>query len=274
MSIDLQVENTSTCNAACTFCVYPQEKRWGGLMARDLYDKIVDEASSIPLISAFIITGLGEPTLDARLPDLVRYARSKLGKRRISVYTNGVYLRPQMFDALRDAGLTSIMVSLNAVRADQHDAVMGLKGKFDQVCQNIDYAIANAGDVRVEVRAVVVESQWTKDDVDRFYDRWGPALADGHGLLIHEGNWAGEFQTVRKFTPNEWCHRSTQTIYVLYDGTVSACCFDPTAKMNFGNLTTQTLRDVYSSPRYVQFRDDHVKDRADVYDICRTCTRI
>jgi len=142
------------------------------------------------------------------------------------------------------------------------------------VCQNIDYAIANHRGVRIEVRAVMSEPWWTHHDVDDFFSRWGEARGTGHGLLVHEGNWAGSLSTQRKFMPNEHCPRSTEAIYVLYDGTVSACCFDPTAKMNFGNLTHQSLREVYASEKYVQFRKDHINDMADRYELCSTCTRI
>jgi len=271
--IQVQVENTSTCNAACSFCVYPQSKRWGGLMTTELYQKIVDELVTIPLVTEFCITGLGEPTLDARLPDLVRYAREKLADKPIKIYTNGVYLKPSLFDRLKDAGLSTVVFSLNASNAEQHEKTMGLKGKYDQVCANIDYAIANRGQMLIEVRAVLVP-EWKTEHEQAFYLKWGAAGVGGFGVLVWEGNWAGENKAQHGFKPNEWCMRSTMAIYILYDGRVTPCCFDPTGKVVFGDLRKQSLREVYASPEYVRFRADHVADQADRWEICRNCTRI
>lgn len=274
MSIQLQLENTSTCNAKCFFCVYPTAERWGGLMSQDLFRKILDEAAGIDHITQVCITGLGEPTLDSHLVDRVKYAKEKKPDAFIDVFTNGVYLTPKRFEELRDAKLSSIQVSLNAVRQEQHERIMGLKGKFQTVCDNIDYAIANRGSCNVEVRAVINGDEFTREDGFEFYKRWGRRNADGFGALINEGNWAGDNRTIRDFKPNEACFRALAQIYVTFDGKVTTCCFDPTGKQVFGDLNKQTLQEIYSSPDYVAFREAHFQDRADEYPICRDCTRI
>ena len=96
----------------------------------------------------------------------------------------------------------------------------------------------------------------------------------GIGLVVWEGNWAGDNRLVYEFKPNQHCYRATTSIYVLYSGVVSACCFDPYGKEAFGDLSKQTLREVYNSPKYVRFRQDHVNDEADKWEICKNCTRI
>lgn len=272
--IQLQVENTSTCNAKCHFCVYPAAERWGGLMSMELFKKVIDEATDIEAISQLCITGLGEPTLDPHLVERIRYARSKKPQMFIDFFTNGVYLTPKRFEEVRDAGVSSVQISLNAVRPDQHEAIMGLRDKFATVCANIDYAIANSGNCRVEVRAVVNWDSFTQDDGHEFYRRWGIRQQGGHGALITEGNWAGDNRTHRTFEPNEACGRALSQIYVTFDGRVTTCCFDPDGKQVWGNLNTQTLKEVYASEKYVSFREAHFLNRADTYEICKGCTRI
>lgn len=270
--MQLQLENTSTCNAACVFCPYPTAERWGGLMSDTLYRKIMDEAATIPQIDQICITGLGEPTLDPHLVERVRYARLKKPGAFIDLFTNGVHMTPARFIAVRDAGITCINFSLNAVDAEQHEAQMGLKGKFDLVCKNIDYAIAHAAPARIEVRAVC--SGWTEAEGYEFYRRWGHRAHGGTGQLIMEGNWAGDNRTVRMFQPNESCFRALGQIYVLWDGRVSTCCFDPTGDQVFGDLAKQTIREIYNSPKYLAFREAHDREEADQYAICARCTRI
>lgn len=243
-------------------------------MSMNLYEKIINEAEGIPQVTQVCITGLGEPLLDAKLVERVRYARKKKPSAFIDVFTNGVYLTPKRFEELRDAGLTSIQVSLNAVDEAQHKKIMGLDKKFDLVCENVDYAIKNRQNCGVEVRAVIDRDNFTSSDGHIFYARWGTRGKGGHGMLINEGNWAGDNRTIRKFEPNEACFRALAQIYVTFDGKVTSCCFDPTGKQIFGDLSKQTIKDVYNSAPYVAFREAHDQNKADKYEICRVCTRI
>jgi MoaA/NifB/PqqE/SkfB family radical SAM enzyme len=274
MSVKLQLETTSTCNARCHFCVYPEAERWGGLMTMGLYRKIIDDAAEIPGITDLQLTGLGEPMLDPHVEDRVWYARRKMPRAPIGLFTNGVHLTPERFDALKEAGLTTAVFSLNAANAVQHEEIMGLKGKFDQVCENIDYAIENRDNVHVEVRAVSNGLEFGYGDMLAFYFRWGQRDKGGYGQCILEGNWTGDKRTLRSFKPNETCGRALGQIYVLFDGKVTTCCFDPTGKQVFGDLSRQTIREVYNAEKYLKFREDHDGNRADRYDICKDCTRI
>lgn len=265
--MELQIENISTCSAACHFCVYPKLNRKGNSMPMALYRKIVGEAAQSKHIDTVKITGLGEPTLDPLLEERIRLAKEAGLK--TEIFSNGSHLTPARFDSLKEAGLNSLVVSLNAVRQDQHEAIMGLVGIFDRTCSYIEYAIANRGDMSVLVRAVYTGDTFTYEDAKLFKERWGIC-----GDCVAEGNWSGDNRKRRDFDPNEACHRALNHIYVMYDGRVSTCCFDPAGKQVFGDLNTQTLQEVYSSEKYYTFREDHYNDEAAKYEICANCTRI
>jgi len=274
--ITLQFETTSTCNAKCHFCVYPKVRDWraGGLMDMDLFKKIVDEAATIPPITTLIFHGLGEPTLDPKLEERIAYATLKMPKIMKNMFTNGVYLTPDRFERLKAAGIGSVIISLNAVSQEQHTRIMGLEGKFDQVVSNTLYAIEHNDDVNVEVHAVINKDEFTAVDGHSFLNQWGIKGKGGFGLTVQEGNWAGDNRTIRDFDPSSCCFRAIGSINVLWNGIISACCFDPLGKLPFGDLNKHTLRELYNAEEYVQFREAHAQNRADQYDICRTCTRI
>jgi radical SAM protein with 4Fe4S-binding SPASM domain len=279
VEIHANIETASTCNAACGFCPYivTARERSGKTMAMDLYTKIIDEIATIPAITALNLMGLNEPLLDRRLESLIAYAKAAKPSLRIVIYTNGLLLTPARHASLREAGLDRLIVSLNAVRADQHQAIMGMKGKFDIICANIDNA-RQYPTPALEVHAVYTSDTFTEADAMQFYARWGNKHEGGHGLVCRDSNWAGAVEIPAKaaslvFT-NLWCFRATHTIYITYDGTMTACCLDPFGKLAFGNLQTQTIREIYNSERYVAFRLAHAENRADEYDMCKTCTRV
>lgn len=269
--IRLQFETVSTCNAACHFCVYPQvaSMRRGQVMDMDLFKRIVDEAIGIRVIKNYSLQGLGEPFLDPHLVERVRYIRERDPHCEIELFTNGVAATPRKLFDLNEAGLDCIVFSLNAVREDQHKSIMGLKDKFDKVCDNIEKAAEL--DWAVRVHAVMDGENFTRNDAAIFKHRWGDI-----GNVIHMGNWGADIDAPnRTFKPNETCHRALELIYVMHNGQVTMCCFDPLGEgAIFGDLNTQTLREIYSSEKYVKFREDHFNNEADKYERCAGCTRI
>lgn len=239
----------------------------------DLFRRIVDEAGTIPQITEITLTGLSESLLDPHLVERVAYTRKACPKAFIYAYTNGTYLTEQKFLELQDAGLDMLLVSLNAADAETRKRVMGLDD-FEKVVAALMACMRVETTCKVRVRAVTNRDSFTHEDAQDLYRLWGVEGEGGRVMTVREGNWAGDTETKRDFQPNECCNRALGMVYVTYDGRVTPCCFDPFAKMAFGDLNKQTLREVYNSEAYVQFRDDHAADRADKYEVCKGCTRI
>jgi radical SAM protein with 4Fe4S-binding SPASM domain len=174
------------------------------------------------------------------------------------VFTNGILLSPERADRLFAAGLDHIVVSLNANTAEQHERIMGVPRAFGHVCQNIDHLLTSG--YSASVHAVITDDTFTEDDADAFrnrWGRWGYARRDTHANIVID--------------PAACCWRALQTIYVMFDGKVTPCCEDGIGRMLLGDLTYQTIREVYNSDRYVKFREDHSENHADRHDLCRQC---
>lgn len=242
-------------------------------MSMELYRKILDETATIPLIERVVLHGLGEPTLDRHLEERLDYARKVRPELILEIYSHGAHLSPERFESLKKAGLTSLVFSLNAVRQEQHEAIMGLKGKFDIVCSNIEYAIAHQENVGIEIHAVSNDDQFTEADRITFYQRWGVAGQGGYGSCVREMNWAGLNRTTIEIKGNECCSRAVGQIYVMYDGRVTMCCLDVAGETVFGDLNVSTIREVYNSEYYTMFRSLHSANKAAVFKACKGCTR-
>jgi MoaA/NifB/PqqE/SkfB family radical SAM enzyme len=101
------------CNLSCNYC--------------SEYDKVSDPIPTEILqerlrklknLGTFgvSLTG-GEPTLHPQLPDLIRKCR-KLGFFRTGMISNGFLLRPELIEALNDAGLQEMQISIDGVEAN------------------------------------------------------------------------------------------------------------------------------------------------------------
>jgi radical SAM protein with 4Fe4S-binding SPASM domain len=223
----------------------------------ELYHKIINEATTIPQVSLLKLCGLGEPLLDRLLDDRVLYAKTHLTIP-IQVFTNGILLSPERADRLFAAGLDHIVVSLNANTTEQHRRIIGVPEIFETVCRNIDHLLSSG--YSASIHAVITGDTFTDADADIFRLRWG-----SRGYVrrdTHSGAVAN---------PAACCWRALQSIYVMYDGKVTPCCEDGIGRMLLGDLTYQTIREVYNSDRYVKFREDHSENHADRHDLCRQC---
>lgn len=273
--LELDIETNTVCQARCAFCPYPSihhERIPAKPMPMWLFEKIINDAATIPPIRMIRLNGLNEPLLDPLIVDRYAYLQTFGDRFHRALYTNGVMLTPPRLDALRAAGVNTFVVSLNATNPDQHFAIMGLKNKYDWVVANIENAIHSGANV--EVHAVCNDDTFGPDSQRAFIDRWGHKRYGGYGILVRELNWTGDNRTVRQFDPNDWCVRATNQVFVRHDGVVTTCCADPLGKgYIWGDLKTQTIRDVYNSGAWANFREDHSLNRASKHAICAKCTR-
>lgn len=149
---------TNACNASCGFCnfaldVQPRE-HWhhvpleGAKRAIDVLAKL--------FIRYLIVSG-GEPTLHPDLEEIVRHA----AKRRMTVLlvTNGSRLTPERCQALKDAGVTSMIISIDAATASVHEQNRKLPG----VAEKIRRANQTLEELGIQATASVTVSRLVDD---------------------------------------------------------------------------------------------------------------
>ena len=154
---DLRLSVIDACNFRCGYCMpanrVPED--YGTDASQRLSFDEIDT-----LVRAFVRLGTrklrltgGEPLLRKRLPELVRRLAAVPGLDDIALTTNGVLLAQQA-QALRDAGLRRITVSLDALDPQVFADMSGRRGRVEDVLAGIDAAVA-AGFSRLKINAVV-----------------------------------------------------------------------------------------------------------------------
>ena len=155
---DLRVSVTDRCNMRCRYCM-PREVfgpdhaflERDELLSFEEITRVVRAAARLG-VRKLRLTG-GEPLLRSELPTLVGMLRDVEGIEEIALTSNGILL-PRYAEALRDAGLTRVTVSLDALDDDTHRAVSDSPTTVAQVVEGMDAAEA-AGFPPVKVNAVV-----------------------------------------------------------------------------------------------------------------------
>lgn len=127
-----EIALTYNCNLTCRFCYAScgcSKKLTQPELSTDKLKSILEIIKNEIEIPSVSFTG-GEPTLRADLPELVSYAKS-LGLW-TNVITNGTLMTESLVATLKQAGLDSVQVSLEAGVADLHDHIVQKKGAFAQ----------------------------------------------------------------------------------------------------------------------------------------------
>ena len=128
----LYLETTNRCNLLCTTCPRTYEELEPPAdMSFDLFRSIVDQS---PNVQRAVLHGVGEPMLVKDLHRMVRYLKDR------GVYvlfnTNGTVLNAKNGQAMIDAGLDELRVSLDAATATSYLAIRG-KNYFDRILRNV-----------------------------------------------------------------------------------------------------------------------------------------
>ena len=123
---------TNRCNLLCTTCPRTfEELEPEKDMSWELFTSIVDQS---PDLKRAVLHGVGEPMLVKDLPKMVRYLKDR------SVYvlfnSNGTLLTEKNGQALIDAGLDELRVSLDAAEPTAFQMVRG-KDMFDRIVTNV-----------------------------------------------------------------------------------------------------------------------------------------
>ena len=266
-----KLETYSGCNLGCSYCSRTITKQAANHMDDALYTKIVTELydAGVRSFGAFFI---GEPFMDARLPDRIREAK-EIGMEYVFVTTNGTMATPEKIRAAMAAGLNSIKFSMNYADAAQFAAIANVTPRlFDRTLSNLIAArrirdeggydcgiyassILYDGEQREKMQALV---EAILPYVDEHY--YLPAFdmrgaGTNAGLDVQAGN-PGRVGALRPSLPC-W---SLWSYHVRHDGKLIACCFGDGGdeRMVMGDLREQSFMGAWNSDRFVALRQAHL----------------
>ncbi len=138
----IEINTGYACNNRCIFCSESMHRQEG--IQREAATRLTTQVLK-DAISGFLEEGYnhltflgGEPTIRKDFLDLVHFAKTQ-GMQRIDLTTNGRMLAKRSFvQALFQAGLSHLTLSLHGHKAAIHDAITQAPGSFKQVTSGIE----------------------------------------------------------------------------------------------------------------------------------------
>lgn len=110
----VNIEISTYCNRRCYYCPNAENQTPEEFMSREVFERTIQDLRSIDYRGAITYQFYGEPLLDSRLVEFVRYTRENLPKAMfIKVISNGDYLTIDLFEQLIAAGMTEVSITIH-----------------------------------------------------------------------------------------------------------------------------------------------------------------
>lgn len=267
--VAVHIETLALCNAGCSFCQYPAMERKGDKLDGIAISKILAElASWLPRDHVFslILSGVSEPLLDKRLPEIIAEANALLPSASVHINTNGTALTRDMLDKLLALKIGALSISLNDHRPLPYQELMDLS--FTRTLGAIEMVEVFRAEGRVPFPLGLTRAgDGTATDGEfldwcaEHYPAWGHYVSPPFA-------WLGD-KPVSDDVPNIGCtHWYDLTIRA--DGRVSWCCLDGHVKHARGDIASTPLREIYNDPDWRKLRTDVINRHA--VPQCASCT--
>jgi MoaA/NifB/PqqE/SkfB family radical SAM enzyme len=252
----IKIELTGRCDLKCSFCSLTTKAREKGDIDPQLVFKIIDDAAAIN-VQEIGLFWLGEPILNARLPEYIRYAKGR-GIPMVFITTNARMATAERLQAIYDAGVDSVKFSFNAPDRDIYKEVTGVDA-FDQVLANIKMAHEIRGSSKVpSLSASTVYNPDKPEDFERAKAAVLPFI-DEHYPLRQYGPEASKREGARTLADMLPCWSLFSLPHISYSGHMSACFCDHDSKFFVGDLKEMTLAEAWHSERFKELRRAHLK---------------
>lgn len=141
MSFALDV--TSSCNFKCLHCFNDSGVRQPDELSNEELVEVARQIASFNPLSVCMCGG--EPTLRGNLLEIIEIISPHAGA--VNMVSNGFTMTQEKASALKDAGLSTLQISLDGVNAIQHDTFRGYAGAFKKAVAAIEFGIKNGLEV-------------------------------------------------------------------------------------------------------------------------------
>lgn len=236
----IEIETLNRCNSTCSFCPVNRndDTREYKKMDEPLFKKILEDLKSLNYQGSIGLYSNNEPFLDERICDFAKTAKEILPENRLYLYTNGTLLTIEKFVA--------IMKYLDNMYIDNYNDALKLivpnKKIFDFCKNNVEYKDR----VRIRLRKL-------------------------HDVLTTRGGQAPNRTENSSVSLECGCKLPFRQMVVRPDGKVSLCCNDALGKYTVGDLTKESIHEVWHKPILLETRANLLSGRNTMTGLCQHC---
>ena len=283
------VDPADSCNFKCTFCptgdinLMKKVGRPYKVMKFDLYKKIIDDISEFDTpIKTLRLYKDGEPLLNKRFPEMIKYAKDKGVAEKIDTTTNASLLTNERSLALIEAGLDRINISIYGVNEKQYKNFSKVDVNFEKIVENVKFFYENSKECEVLVK--INGDTLTEDEKQLFLDTFGN-YCDRIYIEHIMGCWP-EFE-IKDVDVNQdfgiygqeikevnVCPYPFYSFSINSDGSASTCFLDWSRKLIIGNANTQSVKSIWFGEKMKEYQRMFLTGKRKQHPVCKDCAQL
>lgn len=274
----IQIETIVACTSRCVMCGMRKLTRKAGKMPWEVFERIIDNCQQLGTIDTICPFIHGDPLCDDSILDILKYIKQKLPQATIGWFTNGLLLTEELLTEMAVIGnVKDFNISIHGGRKEIYEACMGTA--WEDMIARLDLLVKVNAELGFpfNLHAHMCNFSLTTDSINEFRELMAQKNIISH--VCYFSNFGGLIRD--KFgecLPGSmgWleyklCPRSQKQLFVLWDGTVTTCCFDVNGVNRISNVKQQSLQEIWESEPYQQFRQLHREGRYKEIPVCRDC---
>ena len=268
---EVRIENTNHCNARCEMCPRERMTRPRGNMDYDLFKSIIDQCAAHG-VKEIHLQGFGEPLLDERIFDRIKYAK-EAGIPDTFMVTNASLLDHDMAEKLVASGLDRLKISFYGTDTKEYEKThRGLK--YEQVKENIMHLFEIQDRIRNPRPVVSMKYIGELWKFPVFVWQWG-RHAKVTCARLHNYGGGRDYNLVKEDKAKRVCRFLREWVFqVLWDGRVVPCCYDFDGEIILGDLNDNTIAEIWNGEAFRNFRQLHKEFRFDELPLCKKCDKL
>ena len=234
----ISIETINRCNSKCAFCPanIEADSRPFAKMEEGLFKKIIDELSELEYKGYLNLYVNNEPFMDRRIEEWYIYASQKLPKAKMLLYTNGTLVSEERFK--------TIIPVIDKMIINNYSDDLKLHRNVADIIHLVEKS----------------PEYWEKDITVQI-------------RYINEilSNRAGSSpNNTRKRKNGKICIMPYTDFTIYPDGRVGLCCNDALERTCYGNVSSESIYDIWTSNVYNSLRRVIGSNR-DKYSFCEGC---
>ena len=283
----LNIFPSNACNFRCAYCVQSMNRaalisKYGFLrdsMTSETFAKTVSQAKEFGRLKLVSFTGQGEPLLHKDIVEMVKIIKLYNIAGRVDIVTNGVLLNCKMSDALIEASLDVLRISLQGITEEKYYSIARAEIDFAELVDNIGH-FYSASRGKCKVYAKIPDISLGPGDEEKFYkmfDGITDRMYVEKIMPVYDGvdysRWKMSLDTDRRGVSHERrkvCPFPFYQLDVWPNGDVVPC---PAIHKvgNLGNVNDRTLAEIWDSEELRKFRLMHLRGERMSHGQCGVC---
>lgn len=280
----IHIETTNICSANCIFCAYQYQTRDKIIMEDSVYQKIIDEYCEMGGGELMLQVLVGDPTVDHKIIDRIKLARSRNEITSIKTITNAILLDKIGIKEFLTSGLTDVMISLAMFDKDFYQKIYRTK-QYDRMKNNVTELLRLNDELGNPINITLAfRTNLTLKETLSLPD-YQPLKKYKHNVDFNTDydTWLGEIKqedlldgmSIRPLSvkDNESCILFYEGPIIFSDGKVGLCsCRDYNAdsEVILGDIKTEKLIDIWHNKKFKDIRENFKKGIFP--EICEKCT--